>query len=938
MTDGVGDISLNGKKYRIDLPSYRGRDVTDFAPRASTPTGSVVMSDMSLYQPLYQTSWQHGLGFMWFGDALGYMKTIGNIDTRQDGLAMMYTQAIASDIDNNPKFGFVPYGEALYSYGASGVRKYFNGLWSAVPIMKVTSGASGSGTGVGVTSLTFSVNIEEASNRFLFISLHLKSNVNVSSVTLNGISAGASISTVGTAPKTVLYGILAPATGTGTIVISLAGPSDIYAIATPVYNVNQTTPYGTPATLNGAGISSAVSVAWNQQNEVLDFITLDSTQLPTPNAGEVVNYQNFQTDISGSVAIRNVQGAGLLTTIYDDNNPSWIYGNGAWSSASGISFAYNSTEHFSNTLGATATLTFTGTSITLNSFGHPNRSNSIQYTIDGTITGTFSEYNITSPVPMSWTSPALTSGIHTIIFKNLTSNYMDIDYASVQSINTVPTTTSTGWTWTTSQNYAQIAIPVNVISEQSVNFLLAGGGYLFAFPVGARVMKSQDAITWTSTGQSPGASDFKWAIIHNGFVYAGKSGINRIHYGTQADLSDLQGTSADPAAIYVGIASYPTLGAIVHGANLYVSRIDGLWHVPASNVATKVLDYSAEISSNNFNSMAILNGFLFFPIRDRVIQWNGARVNDITPAQITDSFPYITYGTFSNFISISGYLYTTAQTNDVIPVQDLLSYNGQGWHKLMNLYSNGKDNTTAIGYDPLNIALWIHDSGFTSNTSSYIKLNTQSNFPYPSFPITGQNSLYTSRLDMGFRRIIKSMPSILIEAENLSPNTYIKVYFQLDSLGQWIFWDNITINGITELKSPGTLITREFNHIQLRFDFITSDSTQSPILDSYTVRFIVRPDVRKGYNFNIVAASNLESEGRQDLRTGAEIEAELWSIRNSKSPIQFVDILGTTRYVYITSFKEQPIFIEGSSDEMSDLPNTPSINAEYWINVNVVET
>lgn len=41
-----GDIVLNGNSYSIDLPSYRVRDIVDFAPRASTPGGSIIHAEL----------------------------------------------------------------------------------------------------------------------------------------------------------------------------------------------------------------------------------------------------------------------------------------------------------------------------------------------------------------------------------------------------------------------------------------------------------------------------------------------------------------------------------------------------------------------------------------------------------------------------------------------------------------------------------------------------------------------------------------------------------------------------------------------------------------------------------------------------------------------------------------------------------------------------
>lgn len=805
MADGVGNVKINGKYYRIDIPSYRARDVVDFAPRASVPTGSVVMSDMSLYQPLYQTSWQHGLGFLWYSDAMGYMKTVGNIDTRQNGIAMMYTQWLSSDNNNNNKLGFVSFGGNLYSYGAAGVRKFNGTSWSQLSILDVTQGSTSTATAASVTTLSFTATVEQSNNPILLVIVYLKNNVTVSSITYNLVSMGAAVASSGTAPNVQVFMMKNPPVGTYSVAITLSSSSNIVAQAVPFYNVDQTTPLGTPSTNSVAsGTSSSIVISSAVRKTVVDFIVLNSSASPTPTASDTLIMQTVQGAMSGSFCYQ--PGAASVTT---------------------------------------------------------------------------------------------------------------------------------GWTWTGATKAEQIAISINFSAEVAVNFMMAAGQYLFAFPAGARIMKSTDGTTWTDAGQSPGAADFLWAVIHNGYFYAGKNNSNQIHYGSQPDMSDMEGTTADPATIYAGVSNVPTIGAIVFAGNLYVSRGDGLWHIPATNIPVRVIDYSSEASSANLAGMASVNGYMIFPVRDQLIQWNGARTSNITPSAITDTYPYTTYGSFDNLLAVGSFLYFTAKTNETPYSEALLCWDGLSIHKLLDICTDGTVDTTALSYDSVNNRLWLHT--YNPNTSSnhldyYIQLNSNSSFPYSNFPTTGTHSLYTSRLDMGFRRITKSMPSILVEAENVTNLRTIKVYYQLDSDGVWILWGTIQNSGVTELTQPGGADSREFNHVQLRFDFATNDSAQTPILDSFTLRFIIRADLKKGFNFNIIAASNLESSpGVQDERTSKEIVNDLWDARNSKPSVEFIDFLGDVRKCYLTTIKEQPTFITETteSDELSDL--------EYWVNVNLVE-
>lgn len=583
MAQIIGDIELDGKSYRVDLATYNAKDIIDFAPRATVPGNSSVMSDLSLYQPLDQTDWKHGMGFHWYSDASGYMRTIGNVDTRHDGLAMMFTNATSSETNNNVKSGFVTFNGSVYSYGVAGLRKYSAGTWSSI------------------------------------------------------------------------------------------------------YSTN------------------------------------------------------------------------------------------------------------------------------------------------------------------------------------------------------------------------------------SVNFALNAGDYLFFCPDGARIQKLSTADAVTDAGVDANATDYKWLVIHNGFIYAGKDGTNRVHYDSNADLSQLEGTTADPDTIYCGIGNMGTLGAVSYAGNLYVSRADGLWMIGEDKIARRVLDFTDSLSTNNFRSLSVVNGYLCFPIRDRIVQWNTARTSNITPTRITDEFPYVTYGTFKCFVSTDSFLFCVGRTNETTYTESLLAWDGVGWHKLCDLVTNGTDSVTAMDYDATNNYLWYHVQA-TTDATYYIPFQNNSSFPYGDFPTTGQHSLISSRLDMGFRRIKKSITSLWVEGRNLSTTTYLKVYYSLDG-ADWVLWDTVTVDGIKELEFPGGNPTVECNYLMLRVDFVTGTAAQTPILEGLTVRFIMRPDTRMGYSFNIVAATAFEGDGTEDDRTSDRILHDLREVRNSKKPVLFTGLLKENIRGYLTSILEKPVWRSAASEE-----------------------
>ena len=597
----LGDVKINGKPYRIDVRSYRDRDIVDFSPRAGTPGGSVIHSELSMYQPLMQTDWRHGFGFHWYSDAQGYMSTSGNLDTRHDGIVMMSTTSTSSDTNNNAKEGFVTWNSLVWAWGAAGLHRLSGTTW------------------------------------------------------------------------------------------------------------------------------------------------------------------------------------------------------------------------------------------------------------------------------------------------------------------TIPYTTA------------------------AVNFAFASGDYLFYCPDGARLRKVSKADSHTDAGNDSDSKDYKWIIMHAGFLYAGVDGTNRVHRDSTSDMSDLEGTTADPDVIYVGSVndSFPTLGAVVFSGNLYISRGDGLWHLGEDLIARRILDFTNEASADNFRGMVVHNGYLVFPVRDKVYQWNGARISDVTPPRITDTFPYTTYGRFDNFVTMGRFLYCTARTNETTYHEDLLCFDGVGWHKLMRL-ATSTDSISSMGYDSIGNRLFYHLNA-SADVTYYIPFQSQSEFPYATFPTTGTHSLISSRLDMGFRRVDKSMPSLLVEASNVSTTQYLKIYYSLDG-EDWVAWgdENITVDGITELKLPSGLQTVEFKYIKLRVDFVTALATSSPILEGLTLRFLMRPDTWYGWSFTIPIAKGMDMGETVQNRDVLDVLNDLKEARSSKSPVEFIDLFGERHLVYLSSNVGQAT--EYDRDEGGRYPNV-----EYMRMVNLVE-
>lgn len=263
MADKPGDVQLNGRWYKIDLPSYKVKDIIDFAPRAATPGGSVVMSDLNLYQPLLMTDWKHGFGFSWHTDPMGYLRTEGHMDTRHSGRAMLNAQEFLTDSSaGGRRLGFATFNGWAYSYGIGGMRRtsglYSAATWGTPTFASIEQHDTTQASGSGNDELTLRHRVTSlGQNLILVVRVGVRINVTVSSVTF-GAASLTQLVTSGTGPKAEIWYLKNPTPGTEDVVVTLSANSSVEAAATTYLYVDQTTSFGTPSSGNGTGTSSSI--------------------------------------------------------------------------------------------------------------------------------------------------------------------------------------------------------------------------------------------------------------------------------------------------------------------------------------------------------------------------------------------------------------------------------------------------------------------------------------------------------------------------------------------------------------------------------------------------------------------------------------------------------------------------------------------------------
>lgn len=161
----------------------------------------------------------------------------------------------------------------------------------------------------GESSSSFTHVVGSNSNRYLFVILGRGTGYGIlpTSVTFNGTALSLISDAVngGWGTEAVVYGLLAPASGSGTVAVNWGTQTRGGIAAVSAFNVDQTTPLGTAV----ASISGSATVASNALGVVLDVFDTDSgNAYPiAPGSGQFAIANFIGSDTGGNAA----QGIGI---------------------------------------------------------------------------------------------------------------------------------------------------------------------------------------------------------------------------------------------------------------------------------------------------------------------------------------------------------------------------------------------------------------------------------------------------------------------------------------------------------------------------------------------------------------------------------------------------------------------------------------------------
>ncbi len=198
----------------------------------------------------------------------------------------------------------------------------------------ITFDSASNTAGNAVSSLTWSHTVGAGNDRILIVGVSIRGNGTVTSVTY-GAQTFTSAGTVanGGTNSAEIWTLVAPATGTANIVVTLSASKDFVAGASSFSNVDPTTPYGAffSTTGNTSPISLAVTSAVGEV--VIDTVmTNGDVGTLTAAAGQTERWNNL-TGANPS----NARGAGSTKAGAASVTMTWTMGSGKSFSIGAIS-------------------------------------------------------------------------------------------------------------------------------------------------------------------------------------------------------------------------------------------------------------------------------------------------------------------------------------------------------------------------------------------------------------------------------------------------------------------------------------------------------------------------------------------------------------------------------------------------------------------------
>lgn len=210
-----------------------------------------------------------------------------------------------------------------------------------------------------------------------------------------------------------------------------------------------------------------------------------------------------------------------------------------------------------------------------------------------------------------------------------------------------------------------------------------------------------------------------------------------------------------------------------------------------------------------------------------------------------------------------------------------------------------------VGY-PIT-TLGVFDQGATSD-NSLLAGDNSGNLYYLNeslYSTSNTGIVESSWIDADLFSLDKLWNSLVIYHDTLPASTSITAKYKLDDDSAWNTFTNGTSNtsGTTNFSAafPTGTIGKKLKY---QLSLITANSAVTPTVQDVVAKYILNPPVKKKWQFAVVLGNDtILLDGTREPKSGAELEAGLWSAIDKDALLSFTDADNSTFNVIFSNLR-----------------------------------
>jgi hypothetical protein len=469
--------------------------------------------------------------------------------------------------------------------------------------------------------------------------------------------------------------------------------------------------------------------------------------------------------------------------------------------------------------------------------------------------------------------------------------------------------TNGGLTWSeVKDNSSGTATAIHVTSDYAGT---DGPVLLIAYGDGTPYLYSNDGSSFTASGRT---SDDNFATDFANL----KNRVWRLFQATDRETTEVSNTT-DPdnaGAGWGGAVKIPNSNALAHHLRTFenaivVSKEDGLHSIQSDGTATHIVDFRDVADPVTGQAITIHDNVLWFNNEGRIFAYNGtvaaaqgamSSFDPLGPDQ-ADWDDGDATGIPIAMMSASGFLWVAmlAENGNYIiktfnsTAQAEAGVRGAGWSTFADL---GATVITSLGWDPndgSNPSLLIG----TSTGILYVVMpdgvlnplaDQSGNIKYG----TTDDDLYMEDYDAGLPDISKGFLQAELDIVN-DTNTSALILYSIDGAASFSELGETDQSGHITIDFPGETAGKR---VQVLLRLKTSNTAQTPVVRSFTLRFELRPRRRMMWIIPLILSAGADPDHFHGQSIGDQ-RAQVYAARDNLTPIHFRDIWGVAHEAWV---------------------------------------